>query len=302
MYKGKIIDTHMHLCDLTTDNYDWLVGDRPEMREILGDEGYAFIKKSFSPQDYVALAAKENIVAAVHLQYEANDNLQETRWLTHCADEAGVPSALVAKVNLSDDDAEAQLSAHCESEYMRGIRMLLTYVEGNAKLSLTDQDYFQNPVWQKQFSLLKKFNLRFDVQIFDSQAAQLAAVASQHPEIPIMINHLLWPIDSSESGFDFWRKQVAAVAACDNIMMKISGASLIFNELDVKYVQPYIDTVLEYFTPARCVVGSNYPPDGAYASFHDIWQGLRKGLQGLSADEQAQIFYDNAKQFYAIDE
>lgn len=300
LYNGKIIDCHMHLCDLATDNYSWLTEDRPAQRQILGEEGYALLAKSFLPKDYEALARLENIVGTVHLQYEADDDLKETQWLTTQAQQTGTPSALIAKVNLARQDTFAQLEAQAQSPYFRGIRMLLSYLSGKPEMCLTDQDYFLNPTWQKNFGLLKTFNCHFEVQLYDTQADALIAVAQQHPDILIVVNHLLWPLDPTPQGFAFWQKQMARLARCENVFMKISGAAVIFKKFDVTELQKYIDVTLEQFTPARCVVGSNYPPDGIFASFHDIWQGYRILLEKLSESEQAQIFHDNAKRIYRL--
>ncbi|GGI75229.1 amidohydrolase family protein [Legionella impletisoli] len=300
MYNGKIIDSHMHLCNLSTGNYDWLTSERPEQIQILG-EGYSFLAKNFLPEDYEALAKPENIVGTVHLQYEANDSIKETQWLTHQTLKTGIPNAIVAQVNLSERDAAKHLKTHLLSPYLKGIRMLLTYYEGKPALSLTDQNHFKNPVWQKNFSLLKPLNLSFDVQIYDTQADDLIATATKHPDVPIMVNHLLWPIDSSGEGFAFWQKQIKKLAACENVHMKISGAAVIFKQLSVPQLIPYVETILEYFTPKRCVVGSNYPPEGVFTGFHHIWDAYRTLLNSLSQSEQASIFYHNAKSFYRIE-
>src|SRR5262249_62153539 len=79
-YDGPIIDAHHHLWDLRLDRHPWLAVSAGE-RGGLGD--LAPLRRNYLPADYRRDAARQNIVASVHVEagWADDDCLGETRWL-----------------------------------------------------------------------------------------------------------------------------------------------------------------------------------------------------------------------------
>jgi predicted TIM-barrel fold metal-dependent hydrolase len=64
--------------------------------------------------------------------------------------------------------------------------------------------------------------------------------------------------------------------------------------------QPYADAAIDAFGPARCMMESNYPPDGRAAGFVPLWNALKHMVRGASAAEKAVLFQRTAARVYGL--
>ena len=133
-----------------------------------------------------------NIVRSVHVQaFGFPDNpVGETGWLQRQADQYGYPQGIVAYANPALPDVEETLRRHCTFTNVRGIRMPLNYAKEPWRRMTQRGDYMQNAQWRRGFALLFHYNLSFDLQMYDHQAAEAVALAQRFPETTIIIEHL----------------------------------------------------------------------------------------------------------------
>src|SRR5262245_37376855 len=126
MYTCPIIDSHMHLWDLSN-SYEWLRRPDPNFERLIGN--YDALRRNFLVPDYEALTHGYRVVKSVHIQALgfANNPVAETAWLQAQADQYGFPHGIVAFANLSDANVETTLRQHCTFANVRGIRMPLNY-------------------------------------------------------------------------------------------------------------------------------------------------------------------------------
>src|SRR5262245_30412048 len=112
MYTGSIIDSHMHLWDLTN-SYAWLNGPDPNIEQLIGN--YDALRRNFLFPDYAALTYGHRVVKSVHIEAFGfpNNPVGETAWLQMQADRYGYPHGIVAFANLSDPYVETTLQQHC---------------------------------------------------------------------------------------------------------------------------------------------------------------------------------------------
>jgi len=300
IYQDEIIDTHMHLWDLAN-HYPWLSEALPDMETLIGD--YGAIRKNFLIQDYLALAQPCNITKSVHVQAVGfvDDPVGETRWLQRIADEFIQPNAIVGYAKLDDDHIEATLQGHKQYKNTRGIRMILNWHD-TPGLRMTDRpDFMEDEKWLHGFSLLQKYDLSFDLQIFPHQAAQAAILAKQFPDTSIILEHLCWPLDFSKSGQKEWEHSIQTLAQCDNITFKLSCMGCAFrNSVSDNLIQTYLQKAITHFGTKRCMFGSNFPPDSLFYSLEALVKLTKEALTHLKTEEQRDIFYNNAKKIYKI--
>src|SRR5262249_11517973 len=116
-----IVDTHLHLWDLTRVRYPWLAADIPAT-PLMGD--LSPIRRNYIAEDYLEEARPLDIARAVHVEANPDpaDPVLETRWLQEQAKIAGFPHAIVAAARLQDRDVQGVLEAHLQSPNVRGIR------------------------------------------------------------------------------------------------------------------------------------------------------------------------------------
>jgi hypothetical protein len=56
----------------------------------------------------------------------------------------------------------------------------------------------------------------------------------------------------------------------------------------------HIETAIQTFGPERCMMGSDYPPDGSSAGFVPRWNALKHIVRGASHQQKAALFHDRA--------
>lgn len=288
MYQGKIIDTHMHLWDIKN-GYDWL----PKLAN-------GILHSNFLMNDYRLMAQHQPILAMVHIEcggFPQNPVL-ETKWVQEQADQYGGPQAIIGFAKLDDPNVENTLKEHLNYPNFRGIRMPLNYVEGC--FGADREDYMKNDQWQKGFTLLSKYQLLFEMQIFDTQLTDATHLAKQYPDNLIILEHLGWPKESTIDHLPKWEEHLKEIAQYKNVFLKLSCLGWIFQTNDREAVQAYLKKALQIFGSDRCMIGSNCPPDKVFISFDQIFDHFREALASYSQDDQEKVFYKNAATIYRI--
>ena len=67
-----------------------------------------------------------------------------------------------------------------------------------------------------------------------------------------------------------------------------------------KFLQPYVDTVLEAFGPQRIMFGSDWPVCAVAGGYQRWFNALRSLTARLTADEQEWIYERTATQAYRL--
>ena len=138
MAKRKIVDAHHHLWDLGRGyNYPWLQ-NKPSGEGMLGD--LKPIARDYLLRDYRADTANYDLVGSVHVEAVPADPVIETRWLQATTNSDGLPSAIVAGVELQKADAERVIAEHVSFPNVRGIRQIVNWHK-NAKYTFTGHDF-----------------------------------------------------------------------------------------------------------------------------------------------------------------
>jgi len=114
--------------------------------------------------------------------------------------------------------------------------------------------------------------------------------------------------------FRNYRESMFEVARRPNIYCKIGGLGMPFwgfrfeerddpigyQELATTW-RPYVETCIEAFGVDRCMMESNYPPDGRSSGFVPLWNALKHIVRGASSSEKAALFHGTAARVYRID-
>lgn len=109
------------------------------------------------------------------------------------------------------------------------------------------------------------------------------------------------PSDRSEEGLRAWRDALAAMAVHPNVAIKISGIGEPGYQWRAEANRRVVREVIEVFGVDRCMFGSNYPVDSLCAAYGDIFGAYAAFVSDLNAQEQAQLFVENARRLYRIE-
>jgi L-fuconolactonase len=162
--------------------------------------------------------------------------------------------------------------------------------------------------------------LCLETSLYHPQLAELAAFARAVPDLTIIVNHIggLVRIGSyahrDDDVLPAWRRGIAAVAACPNVIMKLGGvgqhrfgfdwharAQPIGSEELAAALSPLMQYCIEQFGPDRCMFESNFPVDKVSYSYNVVYNAFKRLSKGYSAAERAAMFHDTAARVYRID-
>ncbi len=161
--------------------------------------------------------------------------------------------------------------------------------------------------------------LTFDAWMFFHQLPELVDFARALPDLQIVINHIggLLRIGPYAGRVDevmaTWRANIAAVAQCPNVYMKLGGIGMprtgfdwhlrtvpIGSEELAAEMTPLFGYCIEQFGPQRCMFQSNFPVDKVATRTTCSTTRFKRMSAGYSPSERAAMFHDTATGFYRI--
>ncbi|PZO05618.1 MAG: amidohydrolase [Alphaproteobacteria bacterium] len=295
-----IVDPHQHLWDFTRQHYGWLM-DTPLPANPAGD--CTEIARPYGLDDYLADVAGWNVIGTVHVDAgaDADQALDETRWLQEISDARGLPTGIVAYAALNQPLAklDAILSAHRQSPGVRGIRQIVNWHADPAR-TYGPRDLLLDDDWQAGFAVLQKHDLSFDLQIYPSQMPGAARLAARHPDTQIILNHAGMPTDRDEAGLTAWREGMSLLAAQPNVAVKISGLAMVDRCWTTESIRPFVLTTIDLFGPDRAMFASNFPVDKLYGDFSRHYEAYDALTADFSDAERRKLFGGSAMAVYRL--
>jgi predicted TIM-barrel fold metal-dependent hydrolase len=294
-YDGPVIDPHHHLWDLSLKRHPWLEKAKAtrDLAPILRDYGVA---------DYRADAARQNVVATVHVEAGWSDAhpLEESRWLDGLDRSTGVAHRYVARVPLDAPDAIRLLEAEAANPNVVGIRDIVSWHPDPARSFAPRAHRMVDPAWRAGFSHLSRLGLVFDLMLFPWQMEEALDLVSAFPETLFVLNHCGSPIDRTDEGMALWRSGLRALGREANVRLKISDLVAYDNDWTLESLHPVIEHCLDCFGPARAMFASDFPVAGLHATFDEVYAVFRTVAASLSLAEQRALFFATANDTYRL--
>ncbi|MDA1256440.1 MAG: amidohydrolase family protein [Chloroflexi bacterium] len=300
----KIIDTHHHLWDLENNSYPWL---QKPIDHFAGD--YSKIRRTYLISDLTADASEGpyELVKSVHVQAEWDhdgDPVGETAWLQSVADSPeanGLVSAIVGNADFFSPDAEDVLTRHAAHPNFRGIRQMLNYSQDNPGLNFIDRgDAMDDTAWRDRYRLLARFGASFDLQVWPWQLGMAARLASDVPEVPVILNHTGMPFANNAASRRQWDAGMRALAEAPNVSAKISALGMATPGWTTDDIRPYVEGTIEIFGVDRCMFASNFPVDSLTSDYTTIWSAYDEITSGMTDADRQKLFHDNAVKYYRL--
>ena len=294
-----IIDAHHHLWDLEQNFYPWL-STRPLQPAMAGD--VTPIAQSYSVEHFLEDAKSQNLIKSVHVEagFDYAVPLRESEWLQGIADQHGFPHAIIAKAELQRPDVDLLLAGHRSHANVRGIRHMVSWHRDPIKTFIDRADLLTDEQWLHGFSLLKKYDLSFDLQIYPSQMDDAVKLAESHPDTLIILDHTGMPVDRDESSLMQWRSGMKKLGRLPNVAVKISGLGMFDHRWDVNSIRPFVLHAIDTFGTAKSMFASNFPVDKLYGSYAAIFDAFKEITKDFSRAERQAMFAGNAERLYRI--
>jgi len=312
-----IVDPHHHLWDRA--------GHRYLVDELLADIG-----------------SGHNIVATVHIEcgsmYRADGpvalrSVGETEFANGIAAMSAsggygstrVCAGIVGHADLSLGPAAGEvLDAHMAAApaRFRGIRHAAGWDESPAirnSHSNPPRGLLGDAGFRAGFAGLAPRGLLFEAWLYHPQIGELTDLARAFPETTIVFDHFGGPLGIGPYAgrgadiFSAWKRDVAALAACPNVVAKLGGLAMKINggrwhkqvrppsseELATAHRDWYL-TAIDIFGPERCMFESNFPVDKVSIGYGALWNAFKRLAAPFSASEKAALFHDTARSIYRL--
>ena len=178
----------------------------------------------------------------------------------------------------------------------------------------------EDPAYQAGFAQLAPLGLTYDAWLYHPQLPELISLAREHPETPIVLNHIGAPLGIGPYGgqreevFATWSASIRELASCQNVHVKLGGLGMgrygnRFHEKPqppsseelAAVSRPYVETCIEAFGAARCMFESNFPVDKGAYTYAAYWNACKILARGASDSEKHELFFGTAARFYRLD-
>jgi predicted TIM-barrel fold metal-dependent hydrolase len=290
----------MHLWDLQTGTYPWLTD--PEVEEL----PFASIKNlafDYLLSDYLLDTATVELAGLVHVEaaWDSSNPLGESKWLAKTLAGFEKPYSIIAAGNLLKADFPELLAAHRQaSDRVVGVRQILNYHD-DPKYTFTDNpEIIFDKTWRKNYAHLGDQAMIFDLQIFPDQAGDVAALAGEFAQTKMVINHFIMPLKWDRDGIADWKAELAKLARHENIAVKLSGLYMYHRNWPSEAMNTLIDTVLELFTPARVMWGSNFPVDRQFVTLEKLVSDFEISLARHDLATREAVMWKSASNWYGL--
>ncbi len=292
----RVIDSHFHVWRQA--DLPWLTG--PMQPRIFGP--YGAIRRDYPMAEYLADVTGSGVEKAVYVQanWPPDRAVEEAAWIEGLALETGWPHGLVAYADMMAGDVRPALDLLTRFPRLRGIRQQLHWHENQQYRFADRPDLCADPALRRNVARLADYGLVFDLQVFAGQMAGAADLAAACPRVTFVLQHAGMPEDLSPVGRASWRAGMALLAACPNVVAKLSGFGTFIHRNDPDHIAWLIGETVALFGAERCLWGSNFPIEKLWTGYGALLDAHRRGAGGLSPAEQEAIFFETARRVYRL--
>ena len=273
------IDAHQHYWIYSAEEYGWI------------DESMAALRRDFLPEDLSPELERNGFDGSVVVQ--VRQTLDETRWLLELADRSPTIVGVVGWVDLCSPACRSQLEALSRHPKLVGIRHIVQ--------SEPDDRFLLREDFLRGIALLEQFDLAYDILIYTRHLPVAAEFVARFPRQRFVLDHLAKPPIKNHE-IDTWAEGIRRLAAFPNVFCKLSG---LVTEADwvgwePEDIHPYLDVAFEAFSPARLMIGSDWPVCLVASPYGRATDVIKNYLQRYSSDVREAVLGGNAQQFWRL--
>jgi L-fuconolactonase len=264
------IDSHHHLWDLSIRDQEWITGDKMQP-----------IRRNFLVSDLRDAIVDSRIDKTVLVQTVTD--YSETPELLTVAQSEQLVGAVVGWLQIDAPDAIAHLHQYLDlpgATYLKGIRDIAQ--------DHPDPNYLAKPETIANVKKLGELGITFDLLTKTPELAAAIKLVRACPDVQFVMDHISKPYIAKRE-LEPWRTLMSELATLPNVLCKVSGLVTEANwkTWDVNDFKPYIDHVIEIFTPQRLMFGSDWPVanlGGTYSQIVELAEALTSGLSPSEAE------------------
>ncbi|MGJ8630602.1 MAG: amidohydrolase family protein [Glaciecola sp.] len=276
------IDGHQHFWQINRGDYVWLT---PDLERLYRD---------YLPSDLSSIVQDSDVAKTILVQ--AAETVAETEFMLSLAAENEFISGVVGWVDMTIDDAVADIERLAQNPYFKGIRPMLQDIE--------DLDWILQAKFDDCFKALIKHGLTFDALVLPAHLHNLLILAERYPELSIVIDHgakpqvplgIHHPLNQS------WAQQIRQLAKMKNVHCKLSGLLTEAGDtVNYESIRPFMQHLLDCFGPQKLMWGSDWPVINLVSDYHQWLNMTTTFLAALPESDQNAIWAKTTQSFYKL--
>jgi L-fuconolactonase len=278
-----IVDTHVHLWDLSKFKLPWL---KPEMP----------FNRSFLVADYLSATAGLNVAKGVYMEVDVEPSQQpaEAQFVIDLCQSGKSPVvAGVISGRPASPGFAKYIRAYKDSPYIKGVRQVL-HNPG------TPRGFCLEPAFIAGVRLLGQLRMRFDLCLRADELLDGAKLIDACPDTRFVLDHC-GNADVQAKDRSVWQRDIEALAKRRNVVGKISGivagAPKGWTPDDLA---PVVNHTLDVFGPDRVMFAGDWPVCTMAATYRQWVEALKTIVANRSAEQRQKLFHDNAVRFYEL--
>ncbi|MGE5609211.1 MAG: amidohydrolase family protein [Bacillota bacterium] len=273
------IDAHHHFWKYDPVQYAWINATMNSIR------------RDFLPDDLSREIAAVGITGVVSVQ--ARQSLEETRWLLDLATRHDFIRGVVGWVPLVSPDLDHHLATFAANPKLKALRHVLQ--------DEPDPLYMLRDDFNRGIQHLRPFNLAYDILVFERHLPQTIDFVDRHPNQIFILDHIAKPRIRTNT-FSPWQRNIFELAKRPNVYCKLSGlvTEADYHAWTPAQLLPYMQTVLDAFTPQRLMFGSDWPVCLVACPYPRWHQIVADFISKLSATEQSHFWSQTAIEAYRL--
>ena len=274
------IDSHQHFWE-----YDGM-RDKSWINESM-----SVLKQDFSPTQVQPLMLENGIEGCVAVQADQTEN--ETKYLLDLAGKYDFIKGVVGWVDFRASNINERLEYFSKFKALKGFRHIVQ--------SEQQDDFLLRKDFCNGISLLKKYNLTYDILIYPKHLKYAEEFVKKFPDQRFVIDHLAKP-DIKNQLIKNWEKELKAFAKYENVSCKLAGlvTEANWNDWKLSDFRSYISGVLDIFGIDRVMFGSDWPVCLVAASYSEVCDILDKNTFFLNLEEKEKLWGLNCLNFYQL--
>jgi L-fuconolactonase len=278
MSKARI-DAHHHLWRYLPPGQTWMA------------DGMEGLRRDFLIEDLRAETTDVGVTGTIVVETERS--VEETGWLSQVAASDDLICGVVGWAPLTSPAVVAELERIASLPKMKAIRHPI-HDEADDQFVLRDD-------FNLGVAALKRFDLRYDILIFERHLPQTIQFVDRHPDQVFILDHAAKPL-IRDRVFSPWRENIRKLARRSNVYCKVSGmvTEADWHAWSEEDVSPYIETVVEAFTPNRIMFGSDWPVMTLASSYRRWMATIQRAITQLSVTEKERILGGTAVEAYGL--
>ena len=154
--------------------------------------------------------------------------------------------------------------------------------------------------WRKGLDEVRRRGLMFELEVFAGQMPDAVELVRDYGDMTFILLHAGMLEDRAEAGWALWRAGMKQLAACPNVMVKLSGLGTFDRACRAQRWRPVIEETVDLFGPARCMFGSNFPIEKLWTDYASLVAAVRDSLSHYTAPEQRAVLHDSAARLYKL--